>query len=60
MDYPGTHMVTSSDLGDGVHPVLKSSYGQRAAHVATAVAYGAKHEVYGRSTKATRSRGAGS
>ena len=47
MDYPGTHMVTSSDLGEGIHPVLKSSYGQRAAHVAMAVAYGAKHEIYG-------------
>ena len=47
MDYPKTFMVTSSDLGPGVHPVLKSSYGERGAHVAMGAVYGAKHEIYG-------------
>lgn len=47
MQYPNTHMVTSTDLGAGTHPVLKSSYGQRAVRVAMGVAYGAKEEFYG-------------
>lgn len=47
MKHPNTFMVTSTDLGAGTHPVLKSSYGQRSVHVAMAVAYGSKHEIYG-------------
>jgi sialate O-acetylesterase len=40
-------MVTSTDLGAGIHPTLKSSYGLRGAHVALGAVYGAKHEIYG-------------
>ena len=40
-------MVTSTDLGAGTHPVLKSSYGERGAYVAMGAVYGAKHEIYG-------------
>ncbi len=47
MQYPNTHMVISSDLGAGIHPVLKSAYGARAAHVAQSVAYGSKVEFLG-------------
>lgn len=47
MNYPNTFMVTSTDLGAGTHPVLKSSYGQRSAYVALGAVYGAKHEIYG-------------
>lgn len=46
-NYPNTYMVTSTDIGPGIHPVLKSSYGQRGAHVALGAVYGAKHEIYG-------------
>lgn len=45
--YPQTAMVTSSDLGSGVHPTNKSGYGERAASVALGVAYGKKVEYYG-------------
>ncbi len=47
MDYPKTYMVTSTDLGAGTHPVMKSSYGQRAVRVALSVAYGEKAEFCG-------------
>ncbi len=47
MKYPSTHMVTSSDLGGGTHPVNKSAYGARAAQVALAAVYGRKIEVLG-------------
>jgi len=47
MQYPNTHMVISSDLGAGIHPVLKSAYGARAAQVAQSVAYGSKAEFLG-------------
>lgn len=47
MHYPNTHMVTSSDLGAGTHPVNKSAYGARAAMVAQSVAYGSKAEYLG-------------
>jgi sialate O-acetylesterase len=46
-EYPNTYMVTSTDIGPSIHPVLKSSYGQRGAHVALGAVYGAKHEIYG-------------
>lgn len=47
MTYPKTAMVTSSDLGAGLHPVNKSGYGQRAAAVALGMVYGRPHEYYG-------------
>ena len=47
MSHPDTFMVTSSDLGPGIHPALKSSYGRRAAQVALGAVYGEKHEIYG-------------
>jgi sialate O-acetylesterase len=47
MQYPNTHMVTSSDLGSGIHPPNKSGYGARAVQVALAVAYGKKNEYLG-------------
>jgi sialate O-acetylesterase len=47
MDYPKTFMVTSTDLGGGVHPVLKSAYGLRASQVALGAVYGGKEPIYG-------------
>ena len=47
MKYPNTHMVTSSDLGQGVHPPNKSGYAARAVQVALATAYGRKNEYLG-------------
>lgn len=38
--HPRTAMVTSTDLGSGVHPTNKSGYGHRAARVALGFAYG--------------------
>jgi sialate O-acetylesterase len=47
MDYPKTFMVTATDLGGGVHPVLKSAYGLRASQVAIGAVYGGKEPIYG-------------
>jgi len=47
MTYPATFMVTSSDLGSGVHPVNKSGYGARGARVALGAVYGRNVEIYG-------------
>ncbi len=47
MTYPNTFMVTSSDLGPGVHPVNKSGYGARGARVALGAVYGRDVEIYG-------------
>ena len=47
MKYPNTFMVISSDLGGGVHPVYKSSYGARACRVALGAVYGKPVEYYG-------------
>ncbi len=47
MKYPNTHMVIASDLGRDTHPANKSGYGERAAQVALAVAYGGKNEWLG-------------
>jgi sialate O-acetylesterase len=47
MRTPGTFMVTSTDLGEGNHPLYKSAYGQRAADVALGGVYAAGHEIYG-------------
>lgn len=47
MKTPGTFMVTSTDLGEGVHPQLKSAYGRRAADVALGAVYAKGNEIYG-------------
>jgi sialate O-acetylesterase len=47
MKTPGTFMVTSTDLGAGVHPQLKSAYGRRGADVALGAVYAAGDEIYG-------------
>ena len=47
MKYPHAYMVTSSDLGSGLHPANKSAYGARAAQVASAAVYGVKIEYLG-------------
>ncbi|OYW75976.1 MAG: hypothetical protein B7Z37_10970 [Verrucomicrobia bacterium 12-59-8] len=47
MKHKNTHMVISSDLGNGVHPPNKSGYGARAVQVALAVAYDKGNEYLG-------------
>lgn len=47
MRIPNTHMVTSTDLGPGVHPSNKSGYGARAALVALSTVYHSGEECYG-------------
>lgn len=47
MQHPKTAMVSSSDLGGGVHPGNRSGYGTRACRVALALAYGKDVEIYG-------------
>jgi sialate O-acetylesterase len=47
MQYPKTYMVTSSDLGSGIHPTNKSGYGARAEQVAMNTVYGGKAEFCG-------------
>lgn len=47
MQYPATYMVTSSDLGPGIHPANKSGYGARAARVALGAVYGRSVQIYG-------------
>jgi sialate O-acetylesterase len=47
MKYPNVGMVISTDLGAGIHPIIKSGYGARAATVALAIAYGKPVEYYG-------------
>jgi sialate O-acetylesterase len=37
MNYPNVGMVISTDLGSGVHPIIKSAYGSRAAKVALGI-----------------------
>ena len=46
-EYPNTAMVTSSDLGHGVHPINKSGYGARALRVALGFVYHRNVEIYG-------------
>ncbi len=46
-EHPKTAMVQSSDLGSMTHPIMKSSYGARAAQVALGFAYGKKVEFSG-------------
>lgn len=45
--HPQTAMVTSSDLGNGTHPVSKSAYGDRACRVALGFVYGRNVEISG-------------
>lgn len=45
--HPRTAMVPASDLGGMTHPILKSSYGERAAQVALGFVYGKKVEFSG-------------
>lgn len=47
MQHPNTAMVSASDLGSGIHPRNKSSYGHRAAQVARGMVYGEKVAIYG-------------
>ena len=47
MTYPNTFMVTSADLGPGIHPLNISGYGIRSAMVAMNTVYGGKAEYYG-------------
>jgi sialate O-acetylesterase len=47
MQYPNTAMVTSSDLGAGIHPSNKTGYGARACRVALGMVYDQKVEIYG-------------
>jgi sialate O-acetylesterase len=44
---PNTHMVTSTDLGPGIHPSNKSGYGARAALVAQSTVYQSGEECLG-------------
>ena len=46
-NYPNVGMAISSDLGNGLHPVNKFGYGQRAATVALGMVYGQPREYYG-------------
>lgn len=45
--HPNTFMVTSSDLGSGIHPPGKTGYAARAVRVALCAVYGAKDVVNG-------------
>jgi sialate O-acetylesterase len=47
MKYKNTHMVISSDLGNGIHPPNKSGYGVRAVQVALAAVYDQGNEYLG-------------
>ena len=45
--YSNAFLVTSSDLGGGLHPVSKSGYGARACRVALGAVYGKRVEYSG-------------
>ena len=47
VDLPGTAVVITSDLGGGIHPADKSSYGRRTCDVALSYVYGADTPIYG-------------
>ncbi|MEX0776003.1 MAG: hypothetical protein WD042_09865 [Phycisphaeraceae bacterium] len=47
MRIPAATMVTTSDLGGGLHPANKAGYGARACRVALGAVYGEKIEIYG-------------
>ena len=47
VDLPKTAVVITSDLGGGIHPPDKSSYGQRSCEIAMSYVYGGKTPIYG-------------
>ena len=44
---PKSALVTTSDLGGGIHPPDKSSYGRRACDIALSFVYGGNTPIYG-------------
>ena len=55
--HPNTAMVSTSDLGFGVHPRNKSGYGKRACRVALGFVYGREVEIYGPTYASHRAEG---
>ena len=55
--HPRAAMVIGSDLGAGTHPILKSSYGERASRVALGFVYGQKIEFSGPQYRASKVEG---
>ena len=47
LDLPKAAVVITSDLGGGIHPPDKSSYGQRACDIALSYVYGGNTPIYG-------------
>jgi len=47
VDLPKSAVVITSDLGGGVHPADKSSYGRRSCNVALSYVYGGNTPIYG-------------
>ena len=47
VDLPKTAVVITSDLGGGIHPADKSSYGRRCCDVALSYVYAANTPIYG-------------
>jgi len=47
VDLPKTAVVIASDLGGGIHPADKSSYGRRSCDVALSYVYGSNTPIYG-------------
>ena len=47
VDLPKTAVVINSDLGGGVHPPDKSSYGRRCCDIALSYVYGGNTPIYG-------------
>ena len=47
VDLPKTAVVIASDLGGGIHPPDKSSYGRRSCDIALSYVYGGNTPIYG-------------
>ena len=47
IDLPKTALVITSDLGSGIHPPDKSSYGRRSYDIALSYVYGGNSPIYG-------------
>jgi len=47
VDLPKTAVVITSDLGGGIHPPDKSSYGRRSCDIALSYVYGGNTPIYG-------------
>ena len=47
IDLPKTAFVITSDLGSGIHPPDKSSYGRRACNIALSYVYAGNSPIYG-------------